>query len=213
MSNLVVNDEITEELLKRGWTIEEPAPASHAWAWIIVTLLIILFIIFIFFRKFWEDKQNFGIYGEAQVGQCLGGHFCTELGQRVIIQECQPHPVTGRGCLIPLGDRAGDQSYESLITIEKCRPSCVSSLWREVTTPNEPCLISNGSTDPETRVSAEMVGVKTRRFRCVSHDREGINRCTYNALTEMVGPSDQSGLKSTLQTSVVGDEVTLTSSR
>ncbi len=212
-------------LEEEGWTARKISHPGYVWGWIIVVVLIIILVIFVIFNSFWEDKNGLGQYGPPTLGQCNGTNACTDPGMRVVSRVCIPNPTTGKGCLLPSGDKAGTQSYETLISMEPCQTHCVTSIWKEVTPEDEPCLlprrdtlssVQGGSISvdfPETFTSqcvpAGSFGTKLRRFRCVNNDDTGTNGCTNLELEKMLGPTSQSGPKLTLSTLNVGDEVEL----
>lgn len=194
-------------LEEEGWTTRKISHPSYAWGWIIIIILIIILIIFVIFNSFWEDKNGLGQYGLPILGQCNGTNACTDPGTRVVSRVCIPNPTTGKGCLIPSGDKAGTQSYQTLVSTEPCQTHCTTSIWKEVTPENQPCLL------PETFtgqcVPTGSFGTKFRRFRCVNNDDTGANECTNFKLEKIVGPTSQPGDKLILSTLNIGDEVAL----
>ena len=93
-------------------------------------LVLIIFIVLFNIKKKPKTKKNaletgFGSYSKEHslFGCQTSSGKCTEEGFEKVIQYCQPHPATGKGCL----DKDGNQTYSSVITQRPCNTQCVSS--------------------------------------------------------------------------------------
>ena len=69
-------------------------------------------------------QSGFGYYGEeVSLGCYSASGKCSEQGIETIIQDCKPHPATGKGCI----DENGNQTYSTNVKTKPCNIQCVSS--------------------------------------------------------------------------------------
>lgn len=92
-------------------------------------LALVIFIVLFNVKKEPQDKKKsfqtgYGSYSqEYSLGCTSESGKCDDDGIETLIQYCQPHPTTGKGCI----DGKGNHTYNSVINKKKCNVQCISS--------------------------------------------------------------------------------------
>ena len=69
-------------------------------------------------------QEGFGYYGEEVSLGCVSETGkCTDQGIETFVQDCKPHPATGRGCI----DENGNHTYNTNVKTKPCNVQCVAS--------------------------------------------------------------------------------------
>ena len=69
-------------------------------------------------------QEGFGYYGEEVSLGCFSETGkCTDQGIETFVQDCKPHPETGRGCI----DENGNHTYNTNVKTRPCNVQCVAS--------------------------------------------------------------------------------------
>lgn len=145
--------------------------AIIAWLLAIILLSLVVYVIFARQSLFAPNPEGYGTYVTESLGNCeTASGFCSEIGYKLKVERCEPHPETGRGCL----NAVGEQTFGLRVTKTKCVPTCRRSLW-DLGDPG-PCLPAASGVCLE----AGSVGYTTTLATCVAHDPSGLNACLWD---------------------------------
>lgn len=173
----------------------------------LIIIVIIVGVILIVFKdriftggKYLGDKsqeelsnKGYGTFSETYRSPCITSNGkCNTAGVKYITQYCQPHPITGKGCI----NDKGEQTFNSQSTQEVCQPNCRAFILNEITLPTNTCQYDTPYNEPAyTCVPSNAQMYEYRTYSCIKNDSIGDNTCTYQCgnagITSAGIPGDQ----------------------
>lgn len=149
---------------------EQPMTKSE-WIFIIVgTILIILAVIFS--RNLVQKRYGFGTW-TTETTPCINeSGNCQLPAKKVVIQTCEPNPLTRAGCLYN-----GRQTYAKIQQETDCILQCRRSKWR-----NE---VSECQQPADCQIGRFVSGTQILTQTCVPFDATGVNGCTRSGLVPL----------------------------
>lgn len=122
-------------------------------------------------------KKGYGTYKSVYESPCITTNGkCNTAGVKYKTEYCEPHPVSGNGCI----NEKGEQTFNARSTSETCIPNCRSFILQEVTNFNNFCSYDPPYNQPAyTCIPPNAQAYEYRNYTCVKNDSIGDNTCTY----------------------------------